>query len=108
MDPWAGLTWKTLDWREKGGSNCNTEDAPKKDFGAIPYFLVIADYKKAFLYEALKYFLYDMDELAQQINFKSVLPKQNTFKSVLENQNTFKSVMPKYFLCCQNTFVFWP
>ena len=31
-------------------------------------------------------------EQAQQINFKSVLPKQNTFKSVLNCQNTFKSV----------------
>jgi hypothetical protein len=31
-------------------------------------------------------------EQAQQINFKSVLPKQNTFKSVLNCKNTFKSV----------------
>jgi hypothetical protein len=37
---------------EKGGGN--TEGAPKKDFGAIPYFLVIADYEKAFLYVVLK------------------------------------------------------
>jgi len=36
-----------------------------------------------------------MDELAQQINFKSVLAKQNTFKSVLDIQNIFKSVLPK-------------
>ena len=33
----------------KGGGN--TEGAQKKDFGTIPYFLVIADCEKAFLYE---------------------------------------------------------
>jgi hypothetical protein len=43
-----------LDWEKRGG---NTEGATKKDFGAIPYSLVIADYKKAFQYEALKKFL---------------------------------------------------
>jgi hypothetical protein len=36
---------------KKGG---NTDGAPKKDFGTIPYFLVIANYEKAFLYVALK------------------------------------------------------
>ena len=40
------FAWKILDWEKRGG---NTEGAPKKDFGAIPFFLVIADYKKAFL-----------------------------------------------------------
>ncbi len=66
----------------------------KKGFGVIPYFLVIADYEKAFLYVALKQFLSNMDELTQQINFKSVLLKQNTFKSILPKQNTFfKSVL---------------
>ena len=43
------------------------------------------------------------DEQAQQINSKNVLPKQ----SVLAIQNTFESVLPKHFLFCQNTFVFW-
>jgi hypothetical protein len=37
---------------KKGGGD--TEGTPKKDFVAIPYFLVIADYEKAFLYVALK------------------------------------------------------
>jgi hypothetical protein len=32
---------------EKRGGN--TQGAKKKDFGAIPFFLVITDYKKAFL-----------------------------------------------------------
>jgi hypothetical protein len=41
----------TGDWKKRGG---NIEGAPKKDFGAIPYFLVIADYEKAFLYVGLK------------------------------------------------------
>jgi len=74
----------------------------------IPYFLVITDYEKTFLYVVLKKFLSDTDEQAQQINFKSVLPKQNTFESVLAIQNTFETVLPKHFLLCQNTFVFWP
>ena len=39
-------------WLKKKGGN--TDGAPKKDFGTIPYFLVIADYEKAFLYAALK------------------------------------------------------
>ena len=37
--------------KKRGG---NTEGAQKRDFGAIPYFLVIANYKNAFLYIALK------------------------------------------------------
>jgi len=37
---------------KKGGGNI--EGSPKKDFGAIPYFLVIADYEKAVLYVDLK------------------------------------------------------
>jgi len=41
-----GVTEKTLDWGKRGGS---TEGAPKK-MAAIPYFLLIADYEKAFLY----------------------------------------------------------
>ena len=61
----------------------------KKDFGAIPYILVIADYKKAILYIASKQFLSDMDEQAQQIKTESVLAKQKV-------------------LFCQNTSVFWP
>jgi len=44
--------WKTLDWGKKGWGN--TEGAQKKDFCAIPCFLVIADYEKAFRYVALK------------------------------------------------------
>jgi len=36
-----------------GGGGGNPEGAPKKDFGAIPFFLVIANYEKAFLYVAL-------------------------------------------------------
>jgi hypothetical protein len=39
---------KTLDWGKKRGGN--TEGAPTKD----GYFLVIADYEKAFLYVALE------------------------------------------------------
>ena len=31
-----------------------TEGAPKKDFGTIPYFLVTANYEKSFQYVALK------------------------------------------------------
>jgi hypothetical protein len=58
--------------KKKGG---NTDGAPKKDFGTIPYFLVIADYEKAFLYVALKYFLSDMDKQAQQMKTLSILPK---------------------------------
>ena len=50
---------------ERGG---NTESALKNKFRAIPYFLVIANYEKAFLYVlALKQFLSDTDEQAQQI-----------------------------------------
>jgi len=37
-----------------GGGGGNTEVEQKKDFGAIPYFLVITDYEKAFMYVALK------------------------------------------------------
>jgi hypothetical protein len=43
-------------------------------------------------------------EQAQQINFKSVLPKQNTFKSVLNCQNTFKSVFNLLGLFVEYTF----
>ena len=43
-------------------------------------------------------------EQAQQINFKSVLPKQNTFKSVLNCQNTFKSVFNLLGLFVEDTF----
>ena len=43
-------------------------------------------------------------EQAQQINFKSVLPKQNTFKSVLNCQNTFKSVFNLLGLFVEFTF----
>ena len=43
-------------------------------------------------------------EQAQQINFKSVLPKQTTFKSVLNCQNTFKSVFNLLGLCVEHTF----
>jgi hypothetical protein len=50
------VNWKLCPRRhwigEKRGGN--TEGASKKDFGLIPYFLVIANYKKAFLYVALK------------------------------------------------------
>ena len=42
-------------------------------------------------------------EQAQQINFKSVLPKQNTFKSVLNCQNTFKSVFNLLVLLSEHT-----
>jgi hypothetical protein len=41
-------------WSGGGERGGNTEGAPKKDFGTIPYFLVIADYKKAFQYVVLK------------------------------------------------------
>ena len=45
-------SWKTLDWRGKGGGN--TKGASKKDVGVIPYFVVIVDYEKAFLYVGVK------------------------------------------------------
>jgi hypothetical protein len=38
--------------RGKGGAILRAQQ--NKDFGAIPYFLVIADYEKAFLYVVLK------------------------------------------------------
>ena len=38
---------ETLDWGEKGGAILRAHK--KKDFGAIPFVLVIAVYKKAFL-----------------------------------------------------------
>ena len=42
-------SWKTLDFfGGKGGAILRAHQ--KKDFGAIPYFLVIVDYEKAFLY----------------------------------------------------------
>ena len=43
-----GLLQKDTGLGEKRGGN--TEGAPKKDFGAIPFFLVITDYEKAFMY----------------------------------------------------------
>ena len=43
-------------------------------------------------------------EQTQQINLKSVLPKQNTFKSVLNWQNTFKSVFNLFGLFVEHTF----
>ncbi len=51
----------------------------KKDFGAIPYFLVIANYEIKNSVCSVDIVSPDTDEQAQQINFKSVLPKQNTF-----------------------------
>jgi hypothetical protein len=45
-------SWKTLDWWKFGGAILRAHQ--KKGFGAIPYFLVIPDYEKAFLYVALK------------------------------------------------------
>ena len=43
-------------------------------------------------------------EQAQQINFKSVLPKQNTFKSIVDCQNFFKSVFNLLGLFVEYTF----
>jgi hypothetical protein len=40
-----GLAWKTLDWKKGGG---NTERALKNGFGAIPYFLEIANVGEAY------------------------------------------------------------
>ena len=37
-----------------GGRGAILRAHQKKDFGAIPYFLVITNYEKAFLYVALK------------------------------------------------------
>ena len=48
----SGWVRKTLDWGKKGGAILRAHQ--KKDFGAIPYFLVIADYEKAVLYVDLK------------------------------------------------------
>jgi len=51
-DIWlSGTLWsspaETLDWGKKGGGN--TEGAKKKYFGAIPYFLEIANVGEAYL-----------------------------------------------------------
>ena len=64
------VIWKTI-WmgKQKGGQS---EGAQKKDFGAIPYFLVLRESFSVWLIVSLR-----TDEQAQQINFKSVL--QNTF-----------------------------
>ena len=40
---------KTLDWDWGGEGGAILRAQQKKDFGVIPYFLVIADYEKASL-----------------------------------------------------------
>ena len=53
-----------------GGGRGGNRAHQKKDFGTIPYFLEIADYKKAFMYAALS---------------KSVFKKQaNRLKTLLK------------------------
>ena len=45
---------------KKGGGILRSHQ--KKFFGTIPYFLVIADYEKAFLYVALKKFFHFVEK----------------------------------------------
>jgi hypothetical protein len=77
---------------EKRGGN--TEGAPKKYFGTIPYFLFYHRLRESFSVCSVEIVSFQsvFRQQAQQIEntFESVLAIQNTFESVLLRQNTFE------------------
>jgi hypothetical protein len=84
---------KTLNWGERG----NTEGVPKKDFSAIPYFLVTANYEIFFLYVAagIVSLRYQMTGPTDRTHFKIAKTK-----SVLQKHKVFC----QYTLCIAQKF----